>query len=493
MRAALALLSLLLLAGCTVGPNYGGPPSVASEALARGSFARAKDPALVSAPGLARWWETLGDPALDALVADALARSPTIDVAQSRLREALAQLKSQRAAELPSVSANGTYLHAELPGSTLGAAAGGSSNGGSTGTSALNFFNLGAQASWEIDVFGGGRRGIEQARDTIGQRFADLADAQVSLSAQVATAYVNLRDVQARRRLNAESTKLQRQALDLTRQRYLAGTASQLDVQRLQTGVQNTDAQNVPLAAQLDQYRDQLAILTGRSPGALDPTLDAPVPVPLPPAQVPIGDPATLLARRPDIRAAERALAAGNAYIGVQTAKRFPKIQFFGLLGVGGTSLGDVFDPSMLTTLIAPTLSWSVLDFGRSSAAIRQAQAQRDEADAHYRETVLEALQDAEKNLSLFGNARQQLVQLSAVVATAQQSARLNRQRVDAGTSSVIDQLDIERQRLSATIAVEQAKAQLTNSYIGVEKSLGLGWSDPTFTIDPQAPRAARR
>nr|WP_165388291.1 efflux transporter outer membrane subunit [Sphingomonas populi] len=472
------LVALALLGACTVGPNYAGPPKAASDAVARGGFVRAKDATFVPAPALARWWEALGDATLNGLVDDALAHSPNIDLAQARIREAQAQLTSKRANELPSISANATYLHAGLPGTNLG---GSSSDSGSSSSdiSSLNFYNLGGQASWEVDLFGGGRRGIEQARAGVAQRFADLADAQVSLSAQVAQAYVNLRDVQERQRLNAESSKLQRQALDLTRQRLQAGTASQLDVQRLQTQVQNTDAQNVPLAAQIDQYKDQLAVLTGRTPGALDPQLDALAPVPLPPAQVPVGDPATLIAHRPDIRSAERALAAGNAAIGVQTAKLYPKINFMGILGLGGTSPGDVFDPGKLTTLIAPMLSWSFLDFGRTRAAIHTAEAQRDQAGAQYRETVLEALQDAEKNLSLFGNVRQQLGQLRGAEVTAAQSARLNAQRYQAGTSTLIDQLDIERQRLSAAIAVAQAKAQLTNAYIGVQKSLGLGWSDP--------------
>ena len=487
MLKTLPLAALILLGACTVGPNYAGPPKAASDAVARGTFVRAKDTAFTPTPGLARWWESLGDATLNRLVDDALAHSPNIDLAQARIREARAQVDSRRAGQLPSVSANATYLHAELPGTSVGNTANsGDTSGSGSDISSLNFYNLGGQVSWEADLFGGGRRGIEQARATVGQRFADLADAQVSLSAQVAQAYVNLRDVQTRQRINVQSSKLQHQALDLTRQRYQAGTASLLDVQRLQTQAQNTDAQNVPLAAQIDQYKDQLAMLTGREPGTLDATLDTPAPVPLPPAQVPIGDPATLLSHRPDIRSAERALAAGNANIGVQKAKLFPKLNFMGIIGLGGTSPGNVFDPSMLTTLAAPMLSWSFLDFGRTRAAIRSAEAQRDEADAQYREKVLEALQDAEQNLSLFGNVRQQLGQLSAAERTATQAALLNRQRYQAGTSTLIDQLDIERQQLSAALSVAQAKAQLTNAYIGVQKSLGLGWSEPATS--PPAP-----
>jgi len=485
MKQLFPLAPLALLGACTVGPTYRNPPAVAADAAARGTFVRAADPALTSSPGLARWWESLGDPTLTALVDDALAHSPNVDLAQARIREAQAQLGAQRATQLPSVSASASYLHAELPGVNIGetgangagADGSGTTSSGNQSTS-LNFFNLGANASWEPDLFGGTRRGVEQARANVGRRYADLADAQVSLSAQVAQAYVNLRDVQARARLNAQSTTLQRRALALTQQRFAAGTASALDVERLRTELNNTDAQNVPLGAQIEQYSNQLALLTGRTPGALDSTLTIVVPVPLPPAVVPIADPAALIAHRPDIRSAERALAASTAGIGVQDARRFPSVSFMGIFGLGGTHIGDVVDPSNFTALLAPQINWSFLDFGRNRAAVRQAEAQRDEAEAQYREAVLEALEDAETSLSRFGNTRQQLAQLVRAEASATNSARLNNQRVAAGTSTVIDQLDIERQRLSASIGVAQAKAQLTISYIAVQKALGLGWSD---------------
>jgi NodT family efflux transporter outer membrane factor (OMF) lipoprotein len=483
LLASALVVAPALLAGCTVGPNYGGPPRAAADAVARGTFIRAGDPAFTPTPGLARWWEALGDQTLTALVDDALAHSPQIDVAQATIRQARAELRTQQVNQLPSVSASASYIHAKVPGIDIASGSGEGGDGtdaqGSTSTS-VDFFNLGTTASWEPDLFGGGRRGVEGARATVAQRFADLADAQVSLSAEVAQAYVNVRDVQRRADLNAQSTKLQQRALALTRQRYAAGTATELDVQRLQNQLNQTDAQNLPLGAQLDEYRNQLAVLTGRAPGALDATLATKAPVPLPPASVPIGDPATVIAHRPDIRSAERALAASSAQIGVNKARMYPNISFTGLLGLGGTSLGDVVDPDKFTALLAPRLSWSFLDFGRNRAMVRQAEAQRDVAEAQYRQAVLEALQDAETSLSQFGNRRQQLLQLIAAERAATRSAQLNALRVQAGTSTVIDQLDIERQRYSATLSVAQATAQLTLSYVAVQKALGLGWAEPS-------------
>ncbi|WP_230770308.1 efflux transporter outer membrane subunit [Sphingomonas sp. Leaf4] len=468
MRRSLLLVTAGLLAGCTVGPNYDGPPATAGDAVTRGSFVRATDPAFTAAPGLARWWEALSDPLLTRLIDEALADSPTVAQASARIREAEAQLRQQRTANLPALSANATAIGARLPGIDLGQ--------GASSSESLQFYNAGLNASWEADLFGGGRRGIEQVRATVGARTADLADAQVSLSAQVAQAYVSLRDLQARITLNDAAAQAQRQQLALLRQRFERGTASRLDLERAQGQLENTTAQTIPLAAQRDEQLGLLAILTGRTPGTLDPVLATPAPVPLPPAQVPIGNPAALIAQRPDVRAAERQLAAGTAAIGVNKAKELPGVRFMGLLGLGGTSVGDVFDLGNLAALAAPSLNWSFLDFGRARAATAASEAQRDGAEAAYRQTVLEALQESETALSRFGNARAQLGRLTQAEATATRAATLNRQRVAAGTATRIEQLDLERQQLAAQIAVSQARAALTGSYIAVNKTLGLGW-----------------
>ena len=485
---AVSGLAFLALAGCALGPDYKGPPAVAADAAARGRFVRAADPSLSSAPGVARWWEALGDPALTALVDDALAHSPDIDAAVDRIREARAGLRQKKAAELPSANASATYLHAELPGvgltgstsaATSSSGSAGASGANSSSSSDLDFYNLGLTASWEPDVFGGGRRGVEQARADLGKGYASLADAQVSLAAQTAQAYVTLRGVQQQIRLNAEASALQRQALVLMRQRLAGGTVAAQDVEKLQTQLESTDAQNVPLVAQADEAMNQLAILTGRTPGALDQALSAAAPTPLPPAAVAIGDPAALIAHRPDVREAERTLASSTAAIGVSKAKLFPKVQIIGLLGLGGTEPKDMFDLSQLTALAAPTLNWSILDFGKNLAGLRQSKAQRDEAEAQYRKAVLGALEDAETSLSRFGAYRRQLAGLAVAEAAATRAAALDQQQLQAGTLSRVDALDAERQQLMASLEVEKGKAQLTNSYIAVQKSLGLGWTAP--------------
>jgi NodT family efflux transporter outer membrane factor (OMF) lipoprotein len=404
----------------------------------------------------------------------ALADSPNIDVATAKLREARAQVREQQASDIPSIKPNATYGRAKLPGSSLGSL--GSSDGGASSSTTISFYDLGLTASWEPDLFGGTRRSVEEAQATVAARFADLADAQVSLTAQVAQAYVNLRDTQTRLRLNQDSSNLQQQQLDLNEQRARAGTTSRLDLERQVNQLENTKAQIVPLAAQVEEYMGELATLTGQTPGALDDTLVAAASVPLPPPSVPVGDPAALISNRPDIRSAERSLAASTAGIGAAKAKLFPSVSFIGILGLGGSAPRDMFDLHDLTTLLAPSLTWDVSGLAKNEAAMHAAEAERDQAQAQYRKAVLQALQDAETSLSRFGHYREQLAGLVRAQAAADSAATLNSLRVRAGTSSTLDQLDIERQRLSAAISVAQGTAALTNSYIDVQKSLGLGW-----------------
>jgi len=461
--------------GCTVGPQYRAPPPVAADAVARGGFVRAEDSSLSAGPPVARWWDTLGDPTLTRLEQQALADSPNIEVATAKLRQARAQVREQRAANIPSIKPNATYGRAKLPGSSLDGL-GSSNSAGSNPSTTISFYDLGLTASWEPDLFGGTRRSIEQANASVGARFADLADAQVSLTAEVAQAYVNLRDTQTRLRLNRDSAKLQQQQLDLNEQRERAGTASKLDLDRQLNQLENTKAQIMPLAAQVEEYMDELATLTGQTPGALDATLVAAASVPLPPHTVPDGDPATLISNRPDIRSAERSLAASTAGIGAAKAKLFPSVSFIGILGLGGSTPSDMFNIHDLTTLLAPSLIWDVSGLAKNAAAMHAAEADRDAAQGQYRKAVLQALQDAETALSRFGHYREQLAGLERAQDAAAAAASLNLLRVRAGTSSSLDQLDIERQRLSAAISVAQGSAALTNSYIVVQKSLGLGW-----------------
>ncbi|GAA3247753.1 efflux transporter outer membrane subunit [Sphingomonas yabuuchiae] len=444
MRKQLSLIPFLLLGACTVGPNYAGPPkAIGSAATPPAGFARADNTLATTAPAVADWWTTLNDPMLNWLEERALASNPNVEVAQARLKQARSSLRLERANQAPNANASATYLHANLPELNLGGGGGeqGGANGGASGGSAsgsgggtnVDFFNLGFDASWEIDLFGGRRRTVEAARASAEAAEANVADAQVSLSADVAQAYVGLRDAQQRLILAREASKMQRDTLNLTLQRFNNGTASQLEVERLRNQVESTDAQILPLSSSVETYLNALAILIGEAPGTLDQRLTQAAPVPLPPAQVAVGDPTALLQRRPDIRAAERNLAAQTAKIGVAEAAKFPRLNLMGIIGIGGTSLDSLTDLDNLVTLGAPMLQWNVLNFGRANARVGQAEGARDEAEARYRGAVLSALRDAEDSLSRFRARRNTVATLARAKASADRSAVLMQQRYRAG------------------------------------------------------------
>jgi NodT family efflux transporter outer membrane factor (OMF) lipoprotein len=489
--AAIAMLALAGLTGCTVGPDYHGPPTgIAPVAEGAAAFRRAGDvPVSAEAPA-ARWWTALGDPDLDALITAALADSPTVQVAEARLRAAL---RATRRGHLPSASANAVYLRSN-GGSLTGAVAGGedvdgSDDGAGNGSGNANgngddsggtfqLYNVGFDSVWELDLFGGKRRESESARAQAESLQASLADVQVSLSAEVAQAYIRVRDLQQRLRLARQSSEMQERILALTQQRRSAGTASDLDVERQRTQLESTRSTTVPLAGGVTEALDQLALLTGREPGALDAQLGTPKPLPVLPAVVPVADPGAMLRRRPDIRAAERTLAARNATIGQRTADLFPKVTLAGVLGSGGTDFSDLLSGGSFTYILAPFLQWNFFNFGATEARIDQARANRDEAAAEYRRTVLTALNDAETALSRFGHQRQTLVSLARTKAAAERSAALVQQRRAAQAASEIDALDAERTRLSAEQNLAAAQADLLTDFVALQKSLGLGWQE---------------
>jgi NodT family efflux transporter outer membrane factor (OMF) lipoprotein len=478
----------MALPGCTVGPDYHGAPEVANGAAHAGAFVRAPVTGTASTHAPNRWWETLNDPRLNALIDAALAHNPDLQAAQARLRESRAQLQQQRAAEMPKVTGDAAALRMRDPDlSGLQSSQQSSSNSGtSTGQTAptstsqgrgpLQLYTAGFDASWEIDLFGGTRRAIEAASAQAEAVDADLADTQVSLAAEVAQAYVNLRGQQQRLALANQSAQLEQQTLDLIRQQRERGVVAEADVERQTTQVENTKATLIPLDEQITESLDQLAVLTGQAPGALDSELSAPAPLPALPDSVPVDDPAAMMQQRPDIRAAERRLASSNAQIGQHTADLFPKVTMLGFIGSNAANPGHLMRKSAFTWLGAPYLQWDVWDFGRTRGSIRQAEAGRDEAAANYTQTVLAALQDANNALSRYGHQRDSVARLQQIEASADRSATLMRQRYEAGASSLIDLLDTQRTQFSAQQNLVQGRADLLNDFVSLQKSLGLGW-----------------
>jgi len=478
LALALPLALGVVLAGCTtVGPDYKGAPPVATDAVQAARFARdvgtdsqagtAVDPSSQTsraAPVTAAWWLSLNDSTLTALIEQALHDSPTLLAAQARLRQSRAALRQQQAQRMPKGSA-----------SALGA--GVWQGPGTSSETTMHLYSVGFDATWEADLFGGTRRATEAASAQAEAVQADLADAQVSLAAEVAQAYASLRAEQRRQAVLRDTAAFDQQALALIRQRRDQGVSGADEVeQRLLQG-ETTQASLADVAAQISASLDQLALLTGQAPGALDTRLAAEAPeLPTLPASVAIGDPTSLLQRRPDIRAAERRLAAGQARIGQKEANYFPKLTLLGNIGMAGTDLGHLFSSNSLALIGVPYLSWNVLDFGRTKAEVRQAEAGRDEATANYQAAVLGALQDANTSLSRFGQQRQTLQHLLAQQASSERTLALAQQRRRAGAASQLDVLDAQRNQASAQLKTLDGQAALVKDFVALQKSLGLGW-----------------
>ncbi len=475
MRAA--CLGAVFLSACTVGSPYRPPPAVAHEArFARADSVspRVESPGVespgvatpgVETPGVSQassWWRSLADAELERLITRALAQSPDIDAGLARLQKARMTLREAGAAELPKFSAAGSALRSDANLSTT--------------TRGLQFYFAGFDASWEVDLFGRARSGRAAAAAQSDAMEAELSNLEVSLAAEVARTYVELRANQALLDLVHRSLDTEQRMFDLTLQRRAQGAASDLEVERLRTLVESTRGMAIPAEQGIEQSMDALAVLTGSPPGTLDAELAAPTPLPDLPASVSIGDPAEMLRRRPDVRAAERQIAARTALRQVRVAELFPQVNLLGSIGYGSNSLGGLFHDASLIFFAAPVLQWNFLDFGASRARVGEAAADVDEALALYRKAVLGALQDAEDSLSRFGHARQTVMSLEHVRDSAERAAQLAAQRRTAGALSVIDQLDTERTRLTAEEDLLRSRAALVEEFIGLQKSLGLGW-----------------
>ena len=482
LRPLLASAGLLALAACTVGPDYAGPPTVAVAAGENAQFARTGPELQDDQPQLANWWESLADPVLNRLEEQALASNPDLDVARARVAEARGALAGIDADSYPSLSAMATAAHIRVPGLDLGESednsggAEGDNSSSSGGTTSTNFFNLGLNASWQIDLFGGQRRQAEAARADIGASDASLADAQVALTASVADTYVDLRSAGERLALAEQAVRHREQIAGLTQQLFDRGAAPQAQVDQAQSALVAARRQASALRADTAKFLNALAVLTGQAPGAVDELATSDLPPPLPPASVAVGDPAALIARRPDIRAAERRLAAASARIGVARAAELPSISFMGLLGIGGTRLDDLTRLGDFTAIAAPVLQWNFLDFGRNAARRSQAEARMAAAEGQYRQSVLVALREVEDGFVSFRYGREDLAQAAEIEALAARQEDRTRQLFEQGVQSRIDLLAASLDLLDARQGVASSRAALTKGFIEMETALGLGW-----------------
>lgn len=456
-----ALLACALMAGCTAGPDYVRPPLPASPAIDGGQFLRAPVPAAAAEDP---WWQGLNDPLLDTLIEHGLTHAPTIAAARARVAQARARARIARAAALPlgGVSAAGAYV--DLPDNAPGGF------GGSEG-----LFVSGFDAHWEIDLWGGARRAAESRRAEAEAADAELADAQVQLAAEIARTFIALRAAQARHEALDQRLGIEARLAGLAEQQFRTGTSARQPLEAARAAQSRSRTNLAAISADVAVLSDTLDVLVGKAPGGGG-TLAAVGTIPLPPQSLSIGNPSQMLERRPDIRSAERLLHARTAGIGSAKARRLPSLSLMGLIGLGGPDGSDLFASSRIGAAALPRLSWNVLDFGRSAAAVRGAQAGRDAALADYEGRVLAALLDAEASLARFGAARDAYAEALAQAGHADEIARLEKQRSSAGSASQADALRAQAQAIEAQITRIDARAGLGAAYVALSKALGFGW-----------------
>ena len=495
-----APFALLLLTGCTVGPNYVKPDVAVPARFPTDSPAPLSRPT-DSAPAedLSEFWKQFRDPELDRLVALALRDNLDLKTAESRLRQARLLVRVAGAADLPQVSATGDVTNVHLSKNAGisqlaqqfgggGAAAGGA--GGSSGTgsgagglaapgSSITTYSVGFDANWEIDLFGGTRRGVEAARAREEAAVWNGRDTQVSLVAEVATTYFELRTAQARIGILRAEIDRQRRLVALIEARARTGLTPELDITRQRTQLDSVLASLPPLEAQGRAQAHALALLLAQPPEAFIPELDRPAyPLaPLPPT-IPVGLPSDLLRRRPDIRAAERNLAAATADIGVAVADLYPKFSLTGVAELISTSLKTLLSHDSLQTTATAGLNWPILDFGRRKATVGLRREDREQAYIAYQQTTLAALRDVADALDRYA-------------AEQRRNRALAQANVDttAASTAIIAQfrtgLTDETAALQAQVSELQAKEQLAasigkkrTSLISLYKALGGGWSE---------------
>jgi multidrug efflux system outer membrane protein len=461
-RLALATL-LLLVAGCEVGPDYKTPetptPTAYEGVLQEGVSAD---------PVVQEWWRGFNDPILDELLKRALAGNRPLRAAEAAIREARA-LKGEVTFNLaPIVTSHASYTRqleaqALLPGVPRS-------------ERTFAFWNPGFDATWEIDLFGRVRRSIEAASAEVEVAEASWRDVQVSLLAEVARTYFEGKgaryrlDVARRNAVNQEAT------LKYTVSRFEGGRGTELDVAQARADLESTRAIIPPIEAEAIQAKNRLATLLGVPASNFSFVLPEPATPGRIPPLVAVGTPEDLLRRRPDIRAAERRLAATTALIGVATADLFPRLTFNGTFGPQATSIPALFQAGSAAYLFGPTLTWAAFDLGRVNERIKAADA-RAEADlARYEETVLEALEDTENALAQFGRNRSREAALVDAVAAAQRATSLANDRFQGGAADFLAVLVAQRTALSLELQLADVRTQTVLSLIAVYKALGGGW-----------------
>ena len=358
-----------------------------------------------------------------------------------------------------------------------------SSKAAGGGGTANNFGN-GFDASWELDVFGGKRRSLESATATMESSEEDLRDTLVSLYAEVAVDYVEIRSYQTQLAIVEASVASQSETYEIVRWRHEAGLITQLDEDQARLSLEQTRAEIPTLRSNLEQTKHNLAILLGQSPGMLRTLLAAAKPIPVPPSEVAVGVPANALRQRPDVRSAERKLAAQTAQIGVAEANRYPTFTLNGSIGLESLMLGNLYTASARTAQIAANATWKFFDGGKIRENIKKQVALQEEVLCDYESAVLTALKDVENAMVAYANQQTRRRALTEAVRAGQSALELARHQYFAGLIDFEIVLTTQRSLLSAQRELVISDATVTSSLVSLYKALGGGWTplSPTAT-----------
>ena len=471
-------ITALLLAGCTVGPNYSRPDTSVPPAYAE------PDPTSgLSDPQLASWWETFGDPELDKLVNRAVARNLDVETAAARIREARANERVAGAAAFPEVGAEASATRQRISEHAIPIPPGGTPNGGNSPGFALpgtefSSFRVGFDASWELDLFGKTRRSVEAAQARTGAAIWDLRDLQVTAAAEVANAYLRLRTLQQRIAVADAEVSRQQRALSLVAARVRGGLVTGQDLEQQKSQLASAKAAIPPLKTEADAQIHALGVLTGEPPEALVAELSPAGALPPSPPRVPAGLPSDLLRRRPDIRATERSLAAATADIGVATADLYPSFSLSAAPALVSTALATLLEWGSRSYSAGAAVNWPIFNGGRSRANIDASNARQERALIAYRKTILTALQDVEDALSEVDNDRRQAAGLEEALSTARRAEDIARARYRGGLVTLSDVLQAQANRISLESQVIETKGALARDTVALFKALGGGWPE---------------
>lgn len=451
-----------LLPGCMLGPDYQKPESRLPAAWAGAADTAAED--------RAAWWRIFNDPLLSDLIEQAKTGNRDVYQAQARLLEARYRSQLAGANLLPTSSMN---MSASQTGSSKSAGI----SAGTTGIGVTNeLFRHTVDASWELDMFGKLRRGLESAEATEQAALEDLRDVLVSLCAEVALNYVDLRKQQQQLVITETNLVSQQETYEITHWRQMAGLTTQLDVDQARLSMENTRASLPSLRSAVEQAQHNLALLLGRQPTELAAALSVNGPVPVAGAKVASGIPADILRQRPDVRRAERKLAAQTAQIGVAEAARYPSFTLSGSIGVESLEYANLYTAGAKAFQMAANSALVLLDFGRISANVGVQNALTEQALGLYEASLLVALKDVENALSAYREEARRRAALQAAAEAGDSAMRLSQTQYNAGISDFQRVLEAQRSLLSAQLQLTASDAELASNVIRLYKALGGGW-----------------